>query len=190
MRKVIVSMNVTLDGYLSGPEGELDWHFDAWSADMAGALCTELNGADTILLGRESYLAMSAYWSSCGSDLYFPREDLAFADMMNNHKKIVFSKTLEYASWKNSTLWRGTVRAAISDLRKQPGKNIIVYGSGKLVDALVAEQLVDIYRLWLHPVALGRGRALFKKLRSRLNLKPESIERFSSGVIALSYDAF
>ena len=87
-------MNVTLDGFMSGPNCELDWHFRSWTSEMAESLCAELNEADTILLGRTTYLAMAQYWQSKALDLSFPREDLVFVDMMNSYTKIVISKTL------------------------------------------------------------------------------------------------
>src|SRR5688572_29446129 len=94
MRKVIASINVSLDNYMSGPNCELDWHFQRWGPDLALSFCQQLSTADTILLGRVTYCAMALYWPQKAQDLSFPREDIAFADMMNNHTKVVFTKTL------------------------------------------------------------------------------------------------
>ncbi len=180
-------MNVTLDGFMSGPDCELDWHFEAWSADMARELSAQLQATDTILLGRITYQAMAHYWPSRSQDLSFPREDLAFAEMMNKHRKIVFSKTLDEASWNNTIVCRGSVIAKIRELKQQPGRDIIVYGSGQLVNKLMADNLIDVYTLWLHPVAIGKGKPLFKKLRRRISVSAQSVTQFSSGVLALSY---
>src|SRR5882762_1112837 len=104
MRKLIVSMNMTLDGYMSGPDCELDWHFQSWNEEMAASASEQLAQADTILLGRVTYLAMAAYWSSKVASLSTPRADIDFADMMNSYNKIVFSKTLPAVGWSNSRL--------------------------------------------------------------------------------------
>src|SRR5437762_1238240 len=107
MRKVIVSMNVTLDGYVSGVDHELDWHFDRWTPDMGEKLGTELSIADTILLGRVTYETMAKYWSRRETKLSCPRDDTPFAFMMNNHHKVVYSNTLQKINWNNSTLIKG-----------------------------------------------------------------------------------
>ena len=99
MRKVIVSMNVTLDGFMAGPNCELDWHFSFWNEEMAEYASEQLSHADTILLGRITYKAMAKYWPSMAMDLSYPREDIAFAGMMNSYKKIVFSNTLNEVHW-------------------------------------------------------------------------------------------
>lgn len=184
-------MNVTLDGFMSGPNCELDWHFKSWTKEMGDALCGQLSKADTILLGRVTYTAMAKYWPSKVADPSCRGEDFAFANMMNSYSKIVFSKTLASAEWNNSKLAIAKLDHEISRLKKMPGKNMIVYGSGQLTDALIKSGMVDEYQLWLHPVILGKGKLLFKPCtnqeKERINLKLFSTERFSSGVILLCY---
>lgn len=191
MRKLIISMNVTLDGYLSGPHCELDWHFKYWNSEMGDELCKQLAKADTILLGRITYEAMAKYWPSKLADPLCRGEGFAFANMINSYKKIVFSKKITSAEWNNSKLVTGNVRDEISKLKNMPGKNIIVYGSGILADALIKSGMVDEYQLWQHPVILGNGKRLFNpypnKTDRRLNFRLLSTERFGSGVILLHY---
>jgi dihydrofolate reductase len=191
MRKLIVSMNVTLDGYLSGPDCELDWHFKYWNSEMEDELCTQLAKADTILLGRITYEAMAKYWPSKLADPLCRGEGFAFANMMNSYAKIVFSKKITSAEWNNSKLLTGNLGDEISKLKNKPGKNIIVYGSGQLTNALIKAGMVDEYQLWLHPVILGKGKLLFKPFTERkdgrLNFILLSTERFTSGVILLHY---
>lgn len=187
MKKVIVSMNVTLDGRMAGPDGELDWHSRCWSPDMADALGEQLGRADTILLGRVTYLAMAGFWPAKAADLSFPREDLHFADMMNTHRKAVFSNTLSRAAWNNSVVVRGEIRTAIGNLKNKQGKDIIVYGSGQLVSALMQLALVDELRLWLHPVILGQGKLFFRPGGDTGVQRLLHTSRFSSGVVLLSY---
>ena len=186
MRKLVVSMNITLDGFISGIESELDWHFQNWSSDMANLLSQELGEADTIVLGRSTYDAMSAYWpiqSDCPS---FPREDIAFAEMMNSHTKLVFSTSIRRAHWRNSRILRGDVASEIIKLKKLEGKNMIIYGSGKLVKTLSSLNLIDEYLLWIHPVLIGEGVSLFKE-NIKKNFSFVDGRTFDSGVVALRY---
>lgn len=189
MRKVIVSMNVTLDGFIAGPNCELDWHFNSWTEEMAVLFCEELSRADTILLGRKTYVAMAKFWTTKVCSLSLSRDDIAFADMMNNYRKLVFSKTLDAAQWKNSGLVKGDIRQEILKLKAQTGKNIIIYGSGMLVSDLMEAKLVDEYILWVHPVALGNGKPLFRNLREKLFLQLKHIKPFDSGVVILYYQS-
>jgi dihydrofolate reductase len=188
MRKIVVSMNVTLDGFIAGPNCELDWHFDSWTIDMATALCEQLSNADTILLGRITYCAMARYWPSKATSLSFPREDIAFAYMMNTYNKVVFSKTLNTSQWNNSRFVKGDLSREVLKLKKQPGKDIIIYGSGILVSALIHLNLIDEYTLWLHPVVLGSGKPLFKPSHGRYGLRLLTTRYFSSGVVSLRYE--
>ena len=187
MRKIIVSMNVTLDGFMAGPNCELDWHFNYWDEEMAICAGEELSNADTILLGRITYKAMAKYWPFKATDPNYPREDIAFADMMNNHNKIVFSKTLKKAKWNNTRLVKKNMQKKILKWKQQPGKNMIVYGSGSIVSALMHGGLIDDYMLWVHPIILGTGKPLFRDLRDMHGLKLVDTRKFDSGVVILNY---
>ena len=188
MRKLIVSMNLSIDGYLSGPDCELDWHFECWTKEMGDALCSELAKADTILLGRVTYTAMSEYWPLKAADPSCRGEDFAFANMMNSYSKIVFSKTIHSTLWNNTKLIHGNLVYELKRMKQERGKNIIVYGSSLLVDSLIKYELVDEYQLWLHPVVLGKGTRLFKKFNQPLNLRIVKTEQFNSGVLLLHYE--
>jgi dihydrofolate reductase len=187
MRKVIVSMNVTLDGFISGPDRELDWHFRSWSKEMSASATEQLSKADTILLGRVTYRAMARYWPAAMRDLDFPKSDIEFAYMMNNYAKVVFSRTLTTPEWYNSRLVAGDIVNEIECLKRQPGKDMITYGSGRVVSALMRSGLVDEYRIWVHPVLLGNGTPLFSDLPEKLNMKLFDTKAFGSGVVILYY---
>ena len=183
-------MNITLDGFLSGPHCELDWHFERWNRGMGARLMQELGAVDTILLGRTTYLAMAQYWTGKEMDPFCPREDIAFAAMLNGYPKYVFSNTLETAGWRNSRIISGSVAAEISNLKKlQPGqeKDIIIYGSGRLVTELVGLGLINEYHLWVHPVLLGKGKSLFGTIQNKKDLLLTDTQTFSSGVVLLQY---
>ena len=187
MRKVVVSMNVTLDGFMSGSNCELDWHFKSWTREMADLLYEQLSKADTILLGRITFNAMAAYWPVKAMDLSFPREDLAFANLMNSYTKLVFSKTHGISQWNNSKLLTGEPADEILKLKQKKGKDIIIYGSGKIVNCLAKSRLIDEYLLWVHPVFLGKGKLLFKDLEKEYRMKLFKTKTFSSGVVILYY---
>ena len=181
-------MNITLDGFMAGPNCELDWHFNYWNEEMSECACEQLSCADTILLGRVTYGVMAKYWPSKARDLSFPREDIAFADMMNSYTKIVFSKTLTTPEWNNTKLLNGNIAAEIVHLKQQPGKNLIIYGSGKVVASLIQLGLIDEYHIWVHPVILGKGKPMFKDLPEKLNLTLLKTKTFDSGVVILYYE--
>ena len=189
MRKLIVSMNITLDGFMAGPNCELDWHFNAWNEEMAQVAAEQLSRADTIILGRITYRAMARYWPMQAANLHCPREDIVFADMMNTHTKIVFSKTLTATEWNNTRLVKRGIGREITNLKQQPGKDIIVYGSGKVVSALIRLSLIDEYKVWVHPVVLGKGKPLFPEMQQRISMKLFNSRTFSSGVVMLTYSA-
>jgi dihydrofolate reductase len=187
MGKLTVSMNLTMDGYIAGPDCELDWHFTSWTKEMADTLCRNLSQADTILLGRITYEAMQAYWSSKAADCFCAAEDYAFAFMMNSYPKLVFSNRITGVSWKNTKLVKGSLEKEISLQKSSGSKRIMVYGSGRLVDALIKANLVDEYQLWMHPVILGKGKRLFRDGENKITLKLVHVETFSSGVVLLCH---
>lgn len=194
MRKIIVSMNVTLDGYMAAADHGLDWHFPCWNEEMGRAASEQLSRADTILLGGVTFRAMAAYWAHRPGRALAPREDIDFAEMMDHHTKIVFSRTLSAAGvsrlgWNNSMLFRGPLAAGIATLKRQTGRDMIVYGSGQIVKTLRRLGLIDEYRIWVHPVVLGQGRPLFEGLKDACNLVLRQIETFGSGVVLFTYDA-
>ncbi|MEO7213430.1 dihydrofolate reductase family protein [Mucilaginibacter sp.] len=185
MRKVIVSMNVTLNGCMAGPDGELDWHYSRWSEDMARTTSAHLGEADTILFGRITYQAMAGYWIAKGRDMFDAREDADFTEMINGYTKIVFSRTLKTTAWQNSRMAKNIAKEVMA-LKRQSGKDILVYGSGKIVTTLNELNLIDEYRLWVHPVVIHGGRPLFK---TNTPLQFTSKTTFDTGVVLMSYKA-
>jgi dihydrofolate reductase len=132
---------------------------------------------------------MARYWPGRATDLSFPREDLAFAEMMNSYKKVVFSKSMTDPIWNNSRLVKGNLRKEVMQLKQQEGKDIIIYGSGKLASAMMKLNLIDEYLLWVHPVVLSKGKPLFHELQDKLYMKFMKLETFDSGVVVLYYQS-
>jgi len=184
MRRIIISMNVTVNGCMADVDGGLDWHLQNWTSEMAQLLGQQLCRADTILLGRNTYNAMAGYWPAVSMSLSISREDIPYADLINSVEKVVYSGTLKQPGWNNSRIIKGNLRQQITKLKQQPGKDIMVYGSHMLVQDLIKNNLVDEYILWTYPIAMAQGLALFN---NQQNLKLVRSHQFQSGVVVLHY---
>jgi dihydrofolate reductase len=188
MRRLIVSLNVSLDGFISGPDGELDWHINCWSGEMGDVLCARLAKADTLLLGRVTYQAMARYWPGKLNSSSCREIDYAFAEMMCRYEKIVFTTSLSAPIWSHTTFVRGDVKRTVDGLKLRPGGDIMVYGSGQLVQSLMQAGCVDEYQLWLHPVILGAGKRLFRSMQVKEFLQLSHNEAFPYGVVLVCYE--
>ncbi len=174
MRKVIVSTYITLDGVIENPM----WTFPYWSDEIAQFQSADLFASDALLLGRETYEGFKEAWPArAGTD--------AFADRINSLPKYVASRTLQTAEW-NATVLRGDVPAAIAELKRQPGQNILKYGGGALLHTLLEHRLLDELHLLVYPVVVGSGARLVPQ-GSELGLQLLDTKTFSTGVVALIY---
>jgi dihydrofolate reductase len=182
MRKVILFMMVSLDGFFEGPPNhELDWH--NVDAEFNKLAINQLNEMDLLLFGRVTYQLMASYWPTQSAK----QDDPNVADKMNNLPKIVVSKTLDNAEWNNSRVVKENIAEEISKLKQQPGKDIAIFGSSNLAVSLIRMNLIDEVRVIVNPVVLGSGRRLFEGIDEKLNLKLLRIQRFSSGNVLLCY---
>ena len=185
MRKVILSNNVTLDGFFEGPNKELDWHIvDEEGKEYAIDL---LGNVDALLFGRVTYQLMADYWPAAATNPSTPKSDLEIADKMNNLPKIVFSKTLQEVKWNNSSLVKENIVEEISKMKQQTGKDMVIFGSGSIVSIFMQHGLIDEYRIIVNPVVLGSGKPLFKGINEKHNLKLLKTEVLGSGVVILYY---
>jgi dihydrofolate reductase len=175
MRAVILGMNVSLDGYVAGPHGELDWMFPNMDAEVMQSTIETLSEIDTILLGRVAYEEMAAHWPTATDQI---------APLMNRATKIVFSNTLKRTDWESSRLATGDPGEEIARLKQQPGKTIGVGGGANFAQSLTRERLIDEYRLTIHPLALGAGLRLFADL---INLKLIGTRAFDTGAVLHTY---
>ena len=172
---------VTPDGFFAGSNGEIDWF--VWNEEMAKYAIDLISTVDTILFGRVTYELMASYWPSASA----PTDDPIIIDKMNNLPKIVFSKTLEKIEWKNTTRINEITAESILKMKRLPGKNIVIYGSGSIVSTFMNLGLIDDYHLFVNPVVLGSGMPLFKNIKGRHNLKLVNTKTFKSGVVLLDY---
>jgi dihydrofolate reductase len=174
-------MLVSLDGFFQGPHGELDWHtVDAEFNEYAIDLLDSLGG---LLFGRVTYEGMASYWPTPAAIA----DDPIVAAKMNELPKYVASRTLKTVDWQNSRLLRGNVAEGVAQLKRQPGKDLAVFGSSNLALTLIQHSLIDEYRIFVNPVVLGEGMPLFDGIRSRLHLKLVRMKAFKSGLVMLCY---
>jgi dihydrofolate reductase len=184
LRKVIVSMFVSLDGVMEDPGGAEKfehggWTIPYWDDEIGKFKLDELFASDALLLGRVTYQGFAAVWPS-------QNDEAGFADRMNGLPKYVVSTTLQDLEWNNSRLIKGNVAEEVSRLKEQPGQDILIAGSGILVNTLLQDGLIDEYRLLVYPVVLGSGKRLFKE-GSITGLRLVETKTFGSGVVLLTY---
>jgi len=183
MRKLVVFNNVTLDGYFAGVNGDIGWAHKSdpeWNAFVAD----NASGGGLLLFGRVTYELMTAYWPTPEA----LKNDPVVAERMNNLPKIVFSRTLDKASWKNTKLVKGDPAAEVRKMKKEPGKDMAIFGSGSIVSHLAQEGLVDEYQIVMNPVVLGKGRTMFDGIKEKLTLKRTKTRTFGNGNVLLCYE--
>src|SRR5215211_5642672 len=186
VRRLIASEFVALDGVMEAPghephpDGRNAWALRHAGEDQQRFKVDELFHGGAILLGRVTYEIFAAFWPTA------PKDE-GFADRMNDIPKYVVSKTLESPSWRNSTVIRGDPVEAIADLKQEPGGDILLYGSGDLLNSLIGHDVVDEYRLMVFPVLLGSGERLFKDASDATHLGLVETRTFESGVTALTF---
>jgi dihydrofolate reductase len=181
MRKIMVFENVTLDGFMAGPNGELDW---AIQDEEVTQYSKEGQGStDMFLFGRVTYDMMASFWPTPAGKSANP----VFAEVLNNSSKIVFSSTLEKADWQNTEVVKELTKDELLKLKQQPGKNMMIFGSGTIVNQLTNLGLIDEYQLMVNPVILGKGKPLFKDIKDRMNMKLVKTKTFNNGIVLLQY---
>ncbi len=189
MRKLIVTMWVTLDGYIAGPNGELDWVTSGYDKDMGQYEDAIVSASDTLLLGRVTYESFAGSWPKVPDNPDVSEEERAYARKLNAMRKVVFSKSLPSADWNNSTLVREIVPEEIEKLKQEDGKDMLIYGSASVVRELTNLGLIDEYQLLVHPVILGGGKPLFSDIHDKVPLRlAEAKQHQASGVLLLRYE--
>ena len=187
MRKIIVTMWVTLDGFIAGPNGEMDWVGESYDEAMGNYEYDLVSSADTLLLGRVTYQSFAGAWPYVPDKPGADPGEVAYAHKVNAMRKIVFSKTLESVEWNNSRLVKEVIPEEIENLKQEPGRDMVIYGSASLVRTLTNLGLIDEYQLLVHPVVLGGGKPLFQDIKDTVKLKLVNTKTHPSGVVILSY---
>lgn len=184
MRKLKLQVQLSVDGFNAGPNGELDFMEWNWDDGIKQFVNEIHESVDTILLGRKMTDGFVKHWESVPKG----DESYPFARIMVDTPKVVFTKTLDKSPWNNTRLAKGDLTDEVNQLKKLSGKDIIVYGGSGFVSSLIAEGLIDEYFLFINPTALGHGMTIFKSLKSKQNLKLKKSIAFDCGIVVLNYE--
>lgn len=182
-RKVIYSMMVSLDGFIESSTGEINW--SAPDEELHQHFNDQEHFIDTHLYGRRLYENMANYWPTADQKPDAPELEIEFARIWKKRNKVVFSKTLEHVDW-NTTLVRENIAEEVRKLKEQPGKDMDL-GGAELAATFRQLDLIDEYRLYIHPVLLGDGKPMFKQLPEMQQLHLIESKTFGCGVVLLRY---
>jgi len=186
MGKLVLFMHTTLDGFVAGTNGEMDWiNVDEEIFDYAG---NRTNNADTALYGRVTYEMMESYWPTAAEQPTATKHDIEHSRWYNRVTKVVVSKTLKGQNLANTRIISDNLATEINRLKKETAKDILIFGSPGASHSLMAENLIDDYWLFVNPILLGQGLPLFKDIKDRIKLKLVTQHAFSSGVVCLHYE--
>jgi dihydrofolate reductase len=183
MRRVIAFEQVSLDGFFVDAKGDMSWAHKQdpeWNAFAAG----NASGGGGLLFGRVTYEMMAGFWPTPAAAEQAP----AVAEGMNAAPKVVFSRTLQKPSWKNTKLVKGDLDAEVRKLKQEPGPDMAILGSGTIVSQLTQARLIDEFQIVVNPVVLGKGRTLFEGVQDRLALKLVKTRAFANGNVVLYYE--
>ncbi|SHN21795.1 dihydrofolate reductase family protein [Actinacidiphila paucisporea] len=183
MRKIVLMMSVSLDGFMEGPNREIDWHLV--DEELHSYFNAHLSTMGAFLDGRVTYELMAEFWPTADQDPSSPEPVKEFARIWRDMPKIVYSRTLERADW-NATVVREVVPAEVEALKAEPGGDLAL-GGADLAAAFAEHDLIDEYLIYVHPVLLGAGKRLFAGAADRASLRLLDTRRFGNGVVLLRY---
>lgn len=185
MRNLIFFMHTSLDGFVAGPNGEMDWiRFDDELFDF---VATMTDKADTALYGRVTYEMMQGYWPTAGENPNASKHDKEHSAWYKKVSKIVLSRTLSGEGLENTTVISDQLASKINAIKNKEGKDILIFGSPRASHSLLGLGLIDAFWIFVNPVLLGQGMPLFQNVTDKINLTLVESKLFSCGVIALHY---
>ena len=185
MRKIISFMHISLDGFVAGPNGEMDWiKVDEEIFDYVGK---RINEGDIALYGRVTYEMMESYWPTAGDSPNASKHDIEHSKWYAKVHKVVLSRTMAGAGLPNTTIISDNLSDRINEIKRRPGKDIAVFGSPTATHSLIQLGLIDGYWLFLNPIILGQGIPLFTGSKDKTKLKLLNTHQFSCGVTELNY---
>ena len=185
MRKLKLQVQMSIDGFIAGPKGEMDWMVWDWDDELKNYVEEITEPVDCIVLGRNLAQGFIPHWSTVAANPDAP-EFATGKKYMDTHK-VVFTKTLGKSEWSNTVLAKGDLVDEIMQLKKQQGKDIIVYGGATFVSALIEHGLIDEFHLFINPTAIGDGMAIFKAVDRYQKMLLESSTAFSCGIVVNKY---
>lgn len=183
MRKLKLQVQMTIDGFIAGEQGEMDWLTFNWGEDIKDYVRGLTENVDTILLGRNLAQGFIPHWTA---SLNSPTPDEG-AETFVHTPKVVFTKTMVESIWDNTTLAKGELKKEIEALKSMPGKEMIVYGGGKFVSSLMKERLIDELHFFINPAIIGKGMPIFKEVEGKQDFTLIGSKAFECGIIVLTY---
>jgi len=186
MRKLKLQVQMTVDGFISGQNGEMDWMCFPWTEDTIDYVREITEPVDTIILGRKLAEGFIPHWENVVKDPKNPEYEGGLK--YSSTPKIVFSKTLDKSLWSNTEVEKGELIEEITNLKNKEGKDIIVYGGGTFVTSLIKARLIDEFHLFINPTAIGCGMTIFKGLDKSQNLKLKIAKQFDCGINMICYE--
>ena len=185
MRKLVLFMHTSLDGYVARPMGEMDWiHVNDAMFDFADR---QTQDADLAIYGRRTFNMMESYWPTAAENPRATKHDIVHSAWYRSVGKIVFSTTLEHSNSPLTQIRSEFNHQEIQDLKTQNGNNILMFGSPSIAHLLMQHHLIDDYWLFVNPILLGKGLPLFTTIKQITRLRLEECTTFSSGVIGMHY---
>lgn len=185
MRKIISFMHISLDGFVAGPNGEMDWiKVDEEIFDYVGK---RIGKGDTALYGRTTYEMMEGYWPTAADNPNASKHDIEHSKWYKEVHKIVLSKTMNGTDLPNTTIISDNLSDNINKIRQQEGEDILLFGSPTATHSLMQLGLIDGYWLFVNPVILGQGIPLFADIKEKINLDLLNTHQFANGVTELNY---
>ena len=178
---------VTLDGFMSGPNGELDWSEAGFDEGVWDGVKRIISTVDGVLFGRATYQDFEAYWPAAKSNPKSPRNEREFGEWIDDTAKYVFSNSMKSVEWKNTTLVSEDAAAYVGKLKKQAGGDLLMFGSNTLASSLLQAGLIDDVRLNVYPVLLGDGRRLFGGLKEKIALEHVETRNLNDRVVEMRY---
>lgn len=186
MKKLKLQVQMSVDGFIAGSNGEMDWMIWDWDNKLKDYVNEITESVDCIVLGRKLAEGFIPHWAKVAANPDDPEYEAG--QKYSNTLKFVFSKTLDQSEWKNTELAKGDIVEEISRLKKRDGKDIIAYGGGSFVSSLIVKGLIDEFHLFVNPVALGNGMAIFKELDFSQKFILKGSKTFSCGIVVLKYE--
>ena len=185
MRKLKLQVQISIDGFIAGPNGEMDWLEWNWD-DALKQYVTDLTGTiDCIILGRKLAEGFIPYWASVAANADDPQNTAG--RIFTDTPKVVFTQTLQESAWANTSIASGNLTDEIIALKNQEGKDIIAYGGAGFVSSLIQHGLVDEFHLFINPTAIGKGLPIFAELSSRQSLALINSTQFNCGIVVQHY---
>ncbi|MGF1635825.1 MAG: dihydrofolate reductase family protein [Cyclobacteriaceae bacterium] len=186
MRKIISFMHISLDGFVAGPNGEMNWiKVDEEIFDYVGKRISE---GDIALYGKNTYQMMENYWPNAGDKPSATKHDIEHSKWYNKVHKIVLSKTMKEDGLSNTTIINDNLSDRINEIKQQGDNEMLLFGSPTATHSLIKQNLIDGFWLFVNPIILGKGIPLFVDMKDRINLKLLNTHQFTSGVTELNYN--